>query len=371
MDEWHQKRAWTLLYISAHYGHFEILLRMLGTGTVDVNQTTKSGRTALHAAAYKGHWKCLCALLEKGSDITITDIDGYTALDLSRIGSNGTCRQCEKSLNFCAWNLQKKEIAKRDKDRKLSLQVLRYEGERRAHQYSDSSLHPWFRGEYAQLYLAHPPNPVPLATKRNMRNKVDGQVKSQTPSTQITGTREISPADTQIIDKLDIRSKSADDSEWFDPHRAKEFVPSRRDLIAYSEEALQQNKHVPDRVIPSPASLLPPKHTPSPITFGRRSLHSRTDSRSGRVSVSDGLDFVTWFNRKGEEWKKEIAESKEREKRLMQSLEAEKKRKTVKAQEAFDEWLLKKNSQPKPAIAEEETAASRIRSRARHLTAVR
>ena len=285
MDEWHKKRAWTLMYVSAHYGHFEILLRMLGTGTVDVNQTTDSGRTALHAAAYRGHWKCLCALLEKGADITVTDIDGCTALDLSRIGSNETCRQCEKSLNFCAWNLQKKKIAKRDKDRKPSLQVLRFEGERKAHQYADSSLHPWFKGEYAQVYLARPPNPVSLPAQRNMR-KAHGHLKSLSTSTQFTGTLGItlgiSPTETCNVDNLDIEhkiNKNAEDSEWFDPHRAKEFVPSGRDLLAYSEEALHQNKHIPDRVVPSPASLLPPKRTPSPSIFGRRSVHSRTDSR--------------------------------------------------------------------------------------------
>ena len=80
---------------------------------------------------------------------------------------------------------------------------------------------------------------------------------------------------------------------------------------------------------------------------------------------------MTWFTRKGEEWKKEIAESKEREKQLRETVVIEKRRRNMKAQEAFDEWLLKKNSQPKPATPEEETAANRVRSRARHLTAVR
>lgn len=92
---------------------------------------------------------------------------------------------------------------------------------------------------------------------------------------------------------------------------------------------------------------------------------------SGQVSVSDGLDFVTWFARKGEEWKREIAESKEREKQLKETVVIEKRRRSSEARESYANWLEKKKSQPKPPKQEEVTAADRVRSRARHLTAVR
>lgn len=302
MTNWHKKRAWTLTYLAAHYGHFEILLRMLGTGAVSVNDTTESGRTPLHAAAYRGNWKCLCALLEKGADITITDNDGRTALDLSKIGSKETCRKCEKSLNFCAWNLQKKEIAERNKNRKPSLQVLRYEGERRAHQFADSTLQTWYTGEHAQIYMSHPTNPVSLPPQKKTRRRQSQQYTrrarmslgnttqfneasrmSQTASIRgascASGAYMESRQDSDDLDGKHRINKQAVDQDWFDPQRAREFVPTGRDLLAYSADALHKHKHIPARVIPSPASLLPPKHTPSPCIFEKWSVHSRADSR--------------------------------------------------------------------------------------------
>ncbi|XP_062501021.1 uncharacterized protein LOC134178212 isoform X2 [Corticium candelabrum] len=377
--DWDKKRIWTLLYLAAFYGRFEVVLQVIENRSVNVNKISQSGRTALHAAAYRGNWKCLCALLEKGADITITDNDGYTALDLAKIGSSETCKDCEKSLTFCSWNLQKNKMIRRNKYNKLSQKILRYEGERQAHLFADSTLQTWYTGEYAQMYVSQTPNPVSLPSKKKpvwMKRagsslpplKCDSQptttqsTLSQTESATSPRASRSSDRDMESgLDDSDNEQKQMGDQEWFDPVRAREIVPTGPDLIAYSEKGLRRRLHIRARVIPSPSSLQPPRRMPSSCKFEkRRGTDSRTDSRS----VSDGLDFRTWLSRKEEELTKENEESKEREKRKRETMETEKRRRQYEAHEAFTRWLENKKTQPTPSKPHEE---ARGRNRTRHL----
>ena len=257
---WHRKRAWTALYVAAHWGHFDVLLRMLERG-VDVNERAPSGRTALHAAAYMGNWKCLCALLEKGADISVLDESGSTALDLAKSQSKPQCKQCERSLTFCSWNLQKKSIEERERDLVVSVDKLRENGDRRAHQFADSSLRTWLKGDQSQLYMFHTPNPFPCPPPPRGKAKPKRVLFASTSSRRRGGG-------------------GGGGGNWFDQDRAMDFVPSGRDLMMYSESALQGKKHRPVRVVPSPSSLRPPSITPSPLMFARRSVRSRSDSEA-------------------------------------------------------------------------------------------
>ena len=53
-DRSFQDEAFLALYIAAHGGHIRLVLMLLSYG-VNVNATTKLGRTALHAAGTKIH----------------------------------------------------------------------------------------------------------------------------------------------------------------------------------------------------------------------------------------------------------------------------------------------------------------------------
>lgn len=71
-----------------------------------MDETDDSGWTALHCASYKGNYRLISLLLEKGADSTITNPEGTTALiyflrfALSLPSSGGAC--CSKRLLLCA-----------------------------------------------------------------------------------------------------------------------------------------------------------------------------------------------------------------------------------------------------------------------------
>lgn len=58
--------------------------------------------TAVHYAAQEGHPTCLRLLIEAGGDYSITNFDGYTALDLA---TRACERVIEKKRKFCKTQL--------------------------------------------------------------------------------------------------------------------------------------------------------------------------------------------------------------------------------------------------------------------------
>jgi uncharacterized protein len=61
-------------------GDAMIVAMRLGLGEVDVNGRDKSGRTALHIAAMRGHAEVAEVLLAKGATVEVHDADGWTPL---------------------------------------------------------------------------------------------------------------------------------------------------------------------------------------------------------------------------------------------------------------------------------------------------
>ncbi|KAK3086003.1 hypothetical protein FSP39_012012 [Pinctada imbricata] len=70
---------------------------------LDVNGVTRFGRSPVHAAVCKDHVVILNMLLAKGSDVSIEDINGKTALDLARSYES---YQCERRLRLASLNLR-------------------------------------------------------------------------------------------------------------------------------------------------------------------------------------------------------------------------------------------------------------------------
>ncbi|KAJ9499301.1 hypothetical protein H2202_005458 [Exophiala xenobiotica] len=74
-------RAPPPLVLAAAHNHVEILIRLLRHGSIDMNQTSVSGHTALMQACRSGSGQCLKELLRDGrSNINACDSDGRTAL---------------------------------------------------------------------------------------------------------------------------------------------------------------------------------------------------------------------------------------------------------------------------------------------------
>ena len=155
-DEQSKYKAFLALFIAAHRGHCRLVEKLLRLTNVDINTQTKTKWTALHAAARTNQWRCLCILIDKGADIMLTDNQGKTALDLTKLYG---AKKCEQSLNFCSWNLQKyNQVDRWEKD--FTPYKLRDLNMRLAHQTIDSSNPAWMKGNFQTRYLAVRDNAV-------------------------------------------------------------------------------------------------------------------------------------------------------------------------------------------------------------------
>ncbi|KAI8491834.1 Ankyrin repeat domain-containing protein 60 [Branchiostoma belcheri] len=71
--------------------------------SADVNATTPSGRTQLHAAAARGKGECVDILLEKGARINAADREGKTALT---IAADSNHKKTERHLFLFQWQVR-------------------------------------------------------------------------------------------------------------------------------------------------------------------------------------------------------------------------------------------------------------------------
>lgn len=71
------------------------LKNIILSGTVNIDQLTSSGASALHEAAYDGKIGCVHALIQCGADVEIEDSEGWTPLHAAVCGRN---RQCAELL---------------------------------------------------------------------------------------------------------------------------------------------------------------------------------------------------------------------------------------------------------------------------------
>ncbi|KAK6496744.1 hypothetical protein TWF481_001732 [Arthrobotrys musiformis] len=69
-----------LLLSAVGEGHEELVELLLGTNKIDLEVRNQDGRTLLMEAMYRGKFKMVRLLLEKGADITATGSDGQTML---------------------------------------------------------------------------------------------------------------------------------------------------------------------------------------------------------------------------------------------------------------------------------------------------
>ena len=74
---------WYDLHQAAIDGSVQRVIALLARGSLDVNQGTRDGKTALMCAAGLGHSSIVRILLNKGADASIADDNGITALLLS------------------------------------------------------------------------------------------------------------------------------------------------------------------------------------------------------------------------------------------------------------------------------------------------
>ena len=72
----------TALHCAAFRGHYEVC-RILLTHGADPNAMDDFERTALHRAARKGHKQVLRLLIDRGSDVLMYDSNGLLASDLA------------------------------------------------------------------------------------------------------------------------------------------------------------------------------------------------------------------------------------------------------------------------------------------------
>lgn len=100
------------------------LKNIILSGTVNIDQLTSSGASALHEAAYDGKIACVHALIQCGADVNIVDSEGWTPLHAAVCGRN---RQCAELLIRRGANVRAKTddglmplgIALQQKDREM------------------------------------------------------------------------------------------------------------------------------------------------------------------------------------------------------------------------------------------------------------
>lgn len=214
-SSWSKYCAWVALYIAAHQGHYNLVAKLLVRTQLAINTTSPHGKTALHAAAGAGHWKTMCILLDNGADVRIKNDEGQTAFDLSRKHGH---KDCEDSLNFCQWNLQKHHITK---ERKFDYDAnnARQKAKREAHMHADSSLSPGLKGTQGQIYLVHTINAVSVKQVQDFEKE-----KTSRPATT-------QPA---IVKENETGEKFDFNYGWFDPLRAQQLIPCTDDILTYS-----------------------------------------------------------------------------------------------------------------------------------------
>lgn len=69
------------------------LKNIILSGTVNIDQATSSGASALHEAAYDGKISCVHALIQCGADVEIVDSEGWTPLHAAVCGRNKQCAE--------------------------------------------------------------------------------------------------------------------------------------------------------------------------------------------------------------------------------------------------------------------------------------
>lgn len=69
------------------------LKNIILSGTVNIDQLTSSGASALHEAAYDGKTACVHALIQCGADVEIEDSEGWTPLHAAVCGRNSQCAE--------------------------------------------------------------------------------------------------------------------------------------------------------------------------------------------------------------------------------------------------------------------------------------
>lgn len=67
------------------------LKNILLSGSVNIDQLTSSGASALHEAAYDGKISCVSALIQCGADVNIVDSEGWTPLHAAVCGRSLQC----------------------------------------------------------------------------------------------------------------------------------------------------------------------------------------------------------------------------------------------------------------------------------------
>ena len=73
----------TSLIIAAQAGHLDIVNMLLAYKGVAVDIQDHQGFSAVHRATWRNHVEVVQALIKKGANLTLKNIDGNTARDLS------------------------------------------------------------------------------------------------------------------------------------------------------------------------------------------------------------------------------------------------------------------------------------------------
>lgn len=270
-SDWSGHCAWSALYIAAHRGHHILVAELLQSTGAAVNAQSPSGWTALHAAARSGKWKVLCILLDQGADVRIKDDRDHTAFNLARHYRH---KQCENSLNFCQWNLQKHFIIQ-EREKTRNVELSRRMAERRAHLAQDSALTTWLHGYQGQIYMVHIGNPVTVDDvaryKRGKLEEAAVQETVQLPSIKIQrttsypDTRSPTPVVPGRGSKLESYEEEIEDGEkldfdygWFDSTRAQALIPHTQDILNYANPSSAKLR---------PRSLLNPEGYSLPLTL--------------------------------------------------------------------------------------------------------
>ncbi|KAI6652297.1 Ankyrin repeat domain-containing protein 60-like [Oopsacas minuta] len=294
-------RAFMALFMAAHRGHSRLLEKIIRLTHVDINAHTRANWTALHAAARSNQWRCLCILIDKGADIILMDSQGKTALDLTRIYG---AKKCEQSLNFCSWNLQKyNQVDRWQKD--YSPYKARDLSCRLAHQTMDSTNPAWMKGKLQRRYLAVYDNPISIKECDSWdRNRSE---------------RSISPKSYEI--------KSATPENifnygWFDPQRAKEFIPDTQTMLTFSD----------------PAVILKMSKFPStPIV----SLESKIVKKRENVVKASFSEWLVGKVNQERYLKEEMKLKREREKHI---LSQQKREREIKSRMSYLRWIHNKDT---------------------------
>ncbi len=269
--DWSKYCAWAVLFTASHQGHHNLVAEVLRKTHVAINKRTDSGWTALHAAARMGRWKVLCMLVDNGAHVKIENNSGETAFDLSRKYKH---KQCENSLNFCQWNLQKHRIVQ---ERKLDYDAAneRRSCSRQAFQTVDSMHTLSFRGPCLQVYQPHISNPVSTASVADFE-KQRSKIEQKKAILQIKLEEE--EKESGAGGKLEFAYG------WFDGLRAQQLIPCTRDIIRYSDPSSCQ---LWPRSLVNPGGYKEPRSTSgkksSAAVLGRTGNHeTRQISKASR-----------------------------------------------------------------------------------------